>query len=394
MYYNPLQEETLYRTLVESLSQGLVIFQNNHIVFANTAEAELTGYSIKELLAMTPEQTLALAHPDDREMVARRLQELADNKPISMRAEIRLVRKDGSILWVDLYHTSIEYHGKPASQIVTLDVTERKQMEAAVVETEMRRQALDQERELKELKSRFISMVSHQFRTPMSVISTTGYLLENYNDKLPPEKRQEYFGKIRSQIDRLDKLIENILTISQNEEKGMAFAPTTIDLEAYCRDMVAEMQLTSPTLHQMVFTVDGDLATAFADEKLLHNILTNLLSNAIKYSPDGGEVIVNLARQGDEAVFEISDSGIGISDDDQKHLFEPFHRGQNVSGIKGNGLGLKIAKDFVDVHGGTIAYVSEIGKGTTFTVRLPIVQREMQAEIQGVDDPTRSSGGA
>jgi PAS domain S-box-containing protein len=380
MYRNQIQEETLYRTLVESLSQGLVIFQDNHIVFANAAEAELTGYSIEELLAMTLEQMVAMIHPDERGWVIPRLQDQAARKPTSTRAEIQLIRKDGTPHWVEIHVTPLEHQGKPALQIVTLDITERKQMEAALIETEMLRRALDQERELKELKSRFISMVSHQFRTPLSVISTTGYLLENYFERLPPEKRQDYFGKIRSQIDRLDELIENILTISEKEEKGLAFAPNTIDLGAFCQEVTAEMQLTSPTLHTLIFMAGGDLTAAVVDEKLLRNILMNLLSNAIKYSPDGGEVVFKLTRQEDEAVFEISDEGIGILADDQKHLFEPFHRGQNVTGIKGNGLGLKIAKDFVDAHGGTIACVSEVDKGTTFTLRLPIVQREMQPE--------------
>jgi PAS domain S-box-containing protein len=387
MYRNQMQEEILYRTLVESLSQGLVIFQDNHIVFANAAEAELTGYRIEELLAMTSEQMVAMIHPDERGWVIPRLQDQTAGEPTSTRAEIQLIRKDGTPHWVEIHVTPLEYQGKPAFQIVTLDIAERKQMEAALIEAELLRRALDQERELKELKSRFISMVSHQFRTPLSVISTTGYLLENYFERLPPEKRQDYFGKIRSQIDRLDELIENILTISEKEEKGLAFTPSTIDLWTFCQEVIAEMQLTSPTLHKLIFTADGDLTAAVVDEKLLHNILTNLLSNSIKYSPDGGEVVFKLTRQADEAVFEISDEGIGILADDQKHLFEPFHRGHNVTGIKGNGLGLKIAKDFVDVHGGTIACVSAVDKGTTFTVRLPIVQREMQAVEQNQAQP-------
>jgi PAS domain S-box-containing protein len=369
-----LRAEEAYRALVETSVQGLVILQDNHVVFANAAQAELTGYSIEALLAMTPQQNLELAHPDDREFVVRRLQDRSSGKTLSTRAEIRMIRKDGAVRWVEMYSASIEFDGKPATQIVSLDITERKQMEAALVEAEGLRLALTKERDLKELKSRFISMVSHQFRTPLSVINTTSYLLENYYEKLDAEKREDYFGKIRSQIDRLDELIENILTISEKEEKGLPFTPTAVNLEVFCRDVVAEMQLTSQALHKLIFNPNGDLSSAVVDEKALRHILTNLLSNAIKYSPNGGDVVFDLARQGDEAVFEIHDWGIGILPDDQQHLFEPFHRGTNVTGIKGNGLGLKIAKDFVDLHGGTISCVSEAGKGTTFMVRLPIVQ--------------------
>jgi PAS domain S-box-containing protein len=374
--FSRIKAEKAYRILVESSVQGLVILQDSKVVFANAAQAALTGYSVEEILAMTPQQNLELAHPEDRAFVARRLQDRSAGKPLSTRAEIRLIRKDGALRWVEMYSATIEYGGKPATQIVTLDITERKQMEAALVEAEGLRLALVKERDLKELKSRFISMVSHQFRTPLSVINTTSYLLENYHDKFDADKRKDYFGKIRSQIDRLDELIENILTISEKEEKGLPFTPTTVNLEVFCREVVAEMQLTSETTHTLIFTHQGDLSSAIVDEKALRHILTNLLSNAIKYSPDGGDVVFNLTRQVGEAIFEIRDPGIGILSDDQRHLFEPFHRGTNVDGIKGNGLGLKIVKDFVDLHGGTVACVSEPDKGTTFTVRLPIAPLE------------------
>lgn len=392
-----LQAEEAYRTLVETSMQGLVIFQDNKVAFANVAEAAMTGYSIDELLAMTPQQNLEMAHPDDRTFVVQRLQDRSEGKPVSGRAEIRLLRKDGEVRWVEMYSAGIEYQGKPATQIVTQDITERKQMEAALVEAEGLRVALDKERELKELKSRFISLVSHQFRTPLSVINTTSYLLENYLDKLGPEKQKDYFGKIRSQIDRLDELIENILTVSEKEEKGLPFTPTTVDLEAFCQDVVSEMELMSPTLHRLVFNPQGDLSAAVVDEKGLRHILANLLSNAIKYSPDGGDVIFNLERQGDDAVFEVRDTGIGIPADDQRQLFESFHRGTNVAarGIKGHGLGLKIVKDYVDLHGGTITCVSEEDKGTTFTVRMPVFnvpQSQIPAESTPISsenpDPT------
>ena len=384
MHSSPIQTEAMYQTLIESLPQGLVIFQDNHIVFANAAEAQLTGYSIEELVAMTPQQILDIVHSDDREWVGWQLQDWTDGKPQPSPIEIRLLRKDGPVRWIEIYATPLEYQDKSASQLVMLDLTERKQREAALVEAE----ALRQESELKELRDRFISLVAHLFRTPMSVINTTSYLLENYYDRLEADKRKDYFGKIRSQIDRLDELIENILTISQKEEKGLPFTPTTVNLEVFCRDLVAEIQMTTEPLHKIIFSHSGDLSSASVDEKALHHILTNLLSNAIKYSPDGGNVIFDLARQDGEALFEIRDSGIGILPDDQRHLFEPFHRGTNVTGIKGNGLGLKIVKDFVDLHGGAITCISEPDKGTTFIVRLPISQPVVSMTGQPAGDAT------
>ena len=251
---------------------------------------------------------------------------------------------------------------------VSVDVTSR--IEA---ERETLQRTLEKERDLKELKNRFISLVAHLFRTPLSVINTTSYLLENYHDKLDAEKRKDYFLKIRSQIDRVDDLIENILLVSEKEENGLPFNPTRINLEVFCRDLVAEVQRTVQPLHTLIFSCSGDLSSIAADEKGLRHIVSALLSNAIQYSPDGGKVIFNLTRQGNEAIFEVHDSGIGILPYDQPHLYEPFYRGKNTTGIKGGGLGLNIAKDFVDLHGGTIDFVSEPGNGTTFTVRLPIL---------------------
>jgi PAS domain S-box-containing protein len=350
----------LYRSLIESLPHGLVLFQDNHLIFANPASAALTGYSLEALSAMTWQQFLDLVHPDDRNKVTERLQTIGEREASSSYIDVRFIGSDGTLLWVEVTPTAIVHEYRPATQLLLQGVTGHHSSD------------LDPPDELKELKNQFISMVSHLFRTPLSVISTTSYLLENYVDKISPEKRADYFGKIRSQIGRIDGLIEQILTIHQTQAKALHFTPSRFDLEHFCRELADDMQTTASASHRLIFQATPDLGDVVMDDHLLWNILANLLSNAIKFSPNGGEVIFHLELDGDEAIFQISDTGIGIPADDQKHLYEPFYRGQNVGNIKGAGLGLKIVKDYVDLHGGTIACTSEPGNGTTFTVRLPL----------------------
>ncbi|MBW4520558.1 MAG: GAF domain-containing protein [Scytolyngbya sp. HA4215-MV1] len=243
---------------------------------------------------------------------------------------------------------------------------QRKQAEEEI------RQSLDKERELNQLKSNFISMVSHEFRTPLSSIIMSAELLEKYEQQQTSEKRQIYFKRINRATHRMTQLIEEVLLISQGEQGKLRFQPTPIDLKQFCDELVAEFQTQIGQDESLVFICEGDLTQAYVDTNLLHHILNNLLSNAIKYSPQGSFVKLELLRQVNSVVLRVKDSGIGIPLADQSHLFEFFHRAKNVSTIPGTGLGLAIVKQCVDLHGGEISVESKVGVGTVFTVKLPI----------------------
>jgi len=249
---------------------------------------------------------------------------------------------------------------------------QRKQAEGEI------RKSLLRERELNRLKSNFISMVSHELRTPLSSIILSADLLENYGQQCSEEKKQTYFRRIQNSTKRITQLLENVLLLGQAEAGKLDFNPKPMNLERFCQDLVEELQPDEGSQHSIVYISQGNCELAYMDaymdEKLLHHILGNLLCNAIKYSPQGGTVRFELSTEAKEAVFKVQDMGIGIPQADQSKLFEPFHRATNVGKISGTGLGLSIAKQCVDLHCGQITVQSEMGVGTTFTVRLPLSQ--------------------
>jgi signal transduction histidine kinase len=253
------------------------------------------------------------------------------------------------------------------------DITSRRQAEANILA------ALHQEQELSELRNSFLSLVSHEFRTPLTTIRSSAELLDRYKNRLSDEKKQTHHQRIQSAVDRMTQLLDEVLLIGQAEAGKLKFEPQPIDLVPWCRDLVEGMQIVVENAHlkkihqhAIAFTSSGDCTDALIDEKLLGHILTNLLSNAIKYSPEGGTAQFDLVCTAREAIFRITDNGIGIPAEYLPQLFESFQRASNVGTIQGTGLGLAIVKKAVDLHGGTIAVESQVGVGTTFTVRLPL----------------------
>lgn len=235
------------------------------------------------------------------------------------------------------------------------------------------RQALEKERELNDLKSRIVSRTSHEFRTPLTIISTSVGLLKNYSHKWAEDKKSQHFQRIQTAIDRITHLLDDVLFLEKGEAGKQEFQPHPIELVAFCRELVEELQLSIGRHHLIAFACQGDGSIACMDKKLVHLILSNLLSNAIKYSPQGSTVYFRLVCHAESAVFQIEDSGIGIPPEDLPRLFESFYRAGNVGNISGTGLGLAIVKQSVDLHQGTIDVTSQSGVGTTFTVILPIV---------------------
>ncbi len=233
------------------------------------------------------------------------------------------------------------------------------------------RLALEKEKELNELKSRFISMTSHEFRTPLTTILGSAELLEHYSHKWPEEKKLVHFKRIHSNVQHLVQLLNDVLLIGQAEAGKLEFNPKPLDVVQLCCSLVEELQLSAGSEHTIAFSYQFPELESCLDEKLLRHILSNLLSNAIKYSPTGSTVNFKLVGQNGQVIFQIQDEGIGIPEEDQQHLFETFHRAKNVVNIPGTGLGLAIVKRSVDLHGGKISVKSEVGVGTTFTVTIP-----------------------
>lgn len=240
------------------------------------------------------------------------------------------------------------------------------------------RQALDKERELNDLKSRFITMTSHEFRTPLSIIAFSSGLLAQYGNQWAEEKKTTHFQRIQTAVQRMTQLLDDVLFLGREASGKLELKPTLIPLKKFCAELVEEMQLSAGKQHILSLQMQEACSEAYLDEKLLRQILNNLLSNAIKYSPTGSEIDFRLLCQSGEAIFQIRDRGIGIPLEDQPYLFESFHRASNVGMVSGSGLGLTIVKRSVDLHGGQITIASKVGVGTTFTVVLPLNQPDLQ----------------
>lgn len=251
---------------------------------------------------------------------------------------------------------------------ITRDITERKQIEVDI------RKALTREKELSDLKTRFISMASHEFRTPLTTILASAETLERYSHKFTPEKQQVVLKRIQTSVHHIIGLLNDVLTVGKAEAGKLACTLAPINLHQFCRDLVEEVQFAQVSAASPIeFTATGDQFQVLADEKLLRHILLNLLSNAVKYSPECTPVMFTLNCGADQTVLRVSDRGIGIPPADQEQLFGAFHRADNVGNISGTGLGLVIAKRAAEAHQGKISFVSEAGIGTTFTVVLPLV---------------------
>ena len=231
--------------------------------------------------------------------------------------------------------------------------------------------ALDQERELNELKTRFVSMVSHEFRTPLGVIMSSVELLKHYSDRLPEDEKKRQLEDIHAATRHMGGMMEQVLVLGRAEAGKLTCNPQQIDLAQALAKIVDDVQALTDDKCPIHTTIEEGIVQVFADEALLKHILNNLLSNAVKYSHDGVPVALNVRRDGEEGVIEVVDKGIGILEKDRLRLFEAFYRGSNVGEIPGTGLGLVIVKRCVEMHAGRVVLESRSDGGTIFRVFLP-----------------------
>jgi signal transduction histidine kinase len=262
--------------------------------------------------------------------------------------------------------------------VLTVAVLRRhRRLAEEFVETEARafrhERELQVQRELNRLKSNFVSMVSHEFRTPLGVIQSSAEILQAYFDRLKTEKRTEHLAEIVQSTTRMKDLMEEVLLLSRVDSGRMECKPALLDLRSLAQRVCAELESSTERRCPIHFEEHAlDDAPARVDERLLTIVLSNLLSNAVKYSPAGLPVQLSIRRAPQEVIFEISDHGMGIPEVDQQYLFSTFHRGSNVGHILGTGLGLTIVKRCAELHGATVSFTSTEGRGTTFVLRLPV----------------------
>jgi signal transduction histidine kinase len=232
------------------------------------------------------------------------------------------------------------------------------------------------QKELADLKSRFVSMASHEFRTPLSVIVSSSEMLEAYEARWSVQKKQEHLSRIRVAALGMTRMLDAMLMIGRRDAGLLKFEPRPVAIDSFCSEVVETVGDATAQRHRVIYRGLPAEEQVLADPTLLRHVLENLLSNALKYSAEGSPVELQVRRETGELRFDVRDRGIGISEDDQKHLFETFHRGKNVGGVTGTGLGLAIVRGAVELHGGQVSVTSELNVGTEFTIRIPYAWSE------------------
>jgi|GEM_PF-4671589 len=344
----------------------------SQMIYISPVYQEVWGRSTKSLYEQ-PSSWLESIHPEDRDRVTQALHKQSLGEA-NFQEEYRIVRPDGSVRWMGVRAFPVVNEAGITIRIAGIaeDITERQRVQAELLN------ALAQEKELSDLKSRFITVTSHEFRTPLTTIHSSAELLEHYRHKWSDEKQLMHLHRIQTSVKYMTKLLNDVLILGKADAGKLALSLEPIDLEVFCATLVKELQLNLQK-HSVInisyeWKATLDAQEIYLDKQLLQQILEDVLSNAIKYSSSEETIEVKLKGNREQITLEIRDRGIGIPLEDQDRLFEAFHRGTNVGTIPGTGLGLAIVKRCVDIHQGDIHINSTIGVGTTVTVTLPIVK--------------------
>ncbi|SFW73249.1 PAS domain-containing sensor histidine kinase [Chitinophaga sancti] len=371
----------------------LVTNRQGEIVLINDFALEQFGYQREELIGQTIERLLPMRFRPRHEEYRDGFSSQPQSRPMGIGMDLFALKKDGSEFSVEV--SLSQYQHEEGSFVISYinNITERKKAEEklekmhneleqkiaertqqlthALEQLEQSKQevmiALNKEKELSELKSRFVSMASHEFRTPLSTILSSAFLVNQYINTEDQPKRSKHIQRIISSVTLLTEVLNDFLSVGKIEEGGVTVRSNTFDMQLHTTAIIQEMQDLVQEGQKIEYEHKGPSKVKL-DPSLIKHILLNLLGNAIKFSGKHAVIRVNTLQKGHIIKLEVSDSGIGISEEDQQHLFERFFRGTNVSNIQGTGLGLHIVSKYAELMNGKITCKSELNKGTTFTV--------------------------
>ena len=340
----------------------LLRLSDGKFVEVNDAFARWLGLERDGIVGHDTQELSVWLNRDDREKF---MADLRRNGSVR-EVERHFRSRRGTLHTIVLSAEIIEINREPHVLGLGIDITQRKQ-----AEVELRR-TLAREKELGQLRSHFVSMVSHEFRTPLGIIQSSAEILEDYLEQLEPAERRNHLQSICTNTRRMARIMEEVLLIGSFDAGRMEFKPAFLELGTFARRLVDEVLSATAQRCPIELVLGGVPVGIQADQRLLQHIFANLLTNAVKYSDPGQLVRFEIACTGQEIVFVARDQGIGIPEADKEWLFNAFHRGRNVDDRPGTGLGLVIVKRCVDLHGGKIEMESKFGEGTVATVRLPL----------------------
>lgn len=381
--------------LFEFATEGILITnKKSEIIKVNPSAERLFGYAKDELLGKKIEVLIPRRYSEQHVKHRTAYQEKPVPRGMGIGKELMGKRKDDTEFPVEVSLSPYSLDGEQYVIGFIVDISERKKaetriknhsielekqvkdrtliLEDAVNELENTKdelnKALKAERELNDMKTRFVSMASHEFRTPLATILSSLSLVGKYAEKNDVEKRDKHFIRIKSAVSNMTDILNDFLSISKLEEGKVAYEPELFDIKSFAEEVTQEMASIAKPDQKIEYKHIGKETVVKLDKKLIKNIFFNLISNAIKFSDEGKLVWVHTKIDAKEIEIMVRDSGIGIAEEDKKHLFERFFRGQNAFNIQGTGLGLNIISKYVELMNGQISVDSKLNEGTTFTI--------------------------
>ncbi|HLP87715.1 MAG TPA: ATP-binding protein [Nostocaceae cyanobacterium] len=372
----------------QAVNVAFCLGKNAQFIYVNKATCQLFEYSQEELLSMR-------LHDLDLDGSlcnwSEQWQHLINQHHLYFKSRYRT--KTGRIFLADVNLTYIQVHNQKFScaflqeksnAVVDLNVNKwtgkskqnQEYLQQEIIALQKKEleleQTLEKEKKQNELRSHFVAMICHQFRSPLNVVSFSNSILQRYIHDWKEEKVQPLLENIQMAVEQLSQMMDNILLLAKTETSNIIFEPEPLDLLQFCQDFMVKV----PILYHRPINFINQVyhLTVWIDKKLIEIVLHNLLENAVKYSPVGSVVDLVLSYEEGNVIFQVKDRGLGIPKGELERLFEPFYRGSNVEDVPGTGLGLSIVKTLVDLHQGEVSVKSEVNVGTTFTVKLPSMQ--------------------
>lgn len=398
-------------SLFENATEGIILTNGRgHIVLANPAAERMFGYSVSELENLPVEVLIPGNFRPGHKALREGFHKKPSNRSMGAGRDLFALKKNGEEFPVEI---SLSHYKKDEELFVIafiVDITLRKEVEQNLVKkqnelekvtfeirklnTELERKvderthilkealekleesqtelhaALEKEKQLNEIKSRFVSMASHEFRTPLSAVLSSASLISRYTKEDDQEKRNKHIDRIKDSVKHLNDILEDFLSLGKLDEGRISADPFEFNLQEMIADTLAEVKVVLKPGQKFNFKYEGE-EKINADKKLLRNILTNLISNAAKFSEEDSPITISARSDNEKNIITVADKGIGISQKDQEHLFTMFYRASNVTNIQGTGLGLHIVKRYLDLIHGTVNLQSTLGKGTSITITFP-----------------------
>lgn len=364
--------EQYYRAIVESQLDLICRYTPDTILtYVNDAYCQALQKSREELIGTS---YLIFSPPEQHDQIRARIRQVLHD-PSPAVAAYRSYTASGTERWVQwVDHGIVDMYGQVSEiQAVGRDITALVRLEEQHIQAAALQAELAKERELMALKDQLTSILSHEFRTPLTVVRASTEMLKLYRDRMLPDRVDEHLDRIEAQVVQMTQLMDDMLTLDRIRAGAMELHTEPLDIVELCRSIVDHFVLIDGQRHHIAMYADLDDARFVGDVRYLNRVLSNLMSNAIKYSPAGTAVQLQLQRTDNSLIISVRDEGMGIPPDDQAHIFDSFFRAKNAHPINGTGLGLAIAKQHVEAHGGSISFQSAPGKGTTFYVRLPLL---------------------